>query len=81
MDALITEHKPSVKHLHTNSFIQNNSMSLSTIKQLCHEQVKKLNFDYISYMGYYPVCEETHEISTFPDEWTHVNRGYYESTL
>jgi len=78
MDAQTTKHKPCVQELHTNRFIQNSCMNLNTIKQLCHEQVTNLNFDYVSYVGYYPVCEETHEISTFPDEWRQVNRSYYE---
>jgi len=73
MDLQIPDKKTCKNHLHANSFIQNNSMSLNTIKQLCQEQITKLDFDYVSYVGYYPMCEETHEISTFPDDWSMAN--------
>ena len=63
--------------LHTYSFIQNDIDNLESIKRLCNEQIKKFNFDYFSYVGYYPISEETHEISTFPDEWSQENKLLY----
>lgn len=80
MHAQIPDYDQYVKKLHTNSFLQNNSMDLSTIKQFCHEQVQKLHFDYVSYVGYFPMLEEMHEISTFPDVWTKANNRLYDTS-
>jgi len=64
-----------LQHLHLDPFISTGSNSLDRIKELCQQQIYKLGYDYFNYTAYFPVCEERHEISSFPDEWSFVGNS------
>ncbi len=69
MDAQNLNYSIDLQHLHTEQFMRNKHISIDLIKQICEEQISKLGFNYYSYEGYYPACEEQHGLSNFPEQW------------
>ncbi len=63
----------NLQHLAIESFVPNRGDSLSKIKTQCQEQIEKLGYQFFNYTGYFPVCEESHEISSFPENWCLVD--------
>lgn len=63
------EQRLELQQLHMEAFFPEQTNNLSKLINLSQQQVKRLGYDYFNYMAYFPMCDKSHEIGSFPEDW------------